>query len=107
MEFDDSFWVDFQRDEAHIRREREKARALRKSAWWQAQLQRGICHYCGKKFPAGELTMDHVIPVARGGHSTRGNVVPCCRACNQSKRCVIPAEAALDLLDQKNGKDEA
>ena len=29
--------------------------------------------------------MDHVVPLARGGRSTRGNVVPCCRECNQAK----------------------
>ena len=43
--------------------------------------------------------MDHVIPVARGGRSTRGNVVPACTACNRSKRHLTPAEQVLNALD--------
>ena len=92
-------WADVRRDDAHVRREREKARALRATAWWRAQLARGICHYCGRTFPPSELTMDHVVPVVRGGRSERGNVVPCCRACNASKGCLTPAERILDELD--------
>ena len=42
--------------------------------------------------------MDHVIPVARGGRSVRGNVVPACRACNRTKRHLTPAERVLAEL---------
>lgn len=94
----DAGWVDFQKDDAHCRRERAKARELRSSAWWKAQIARGICHYCGKKFPPGELTMDHIVPVARGGRSVRGNVVPCCKECNNRKSVQTPAERILDEL---------
>ena len=92
-------FVFFEADPAHVRREREKARALRESAWWKAQLARGICHYCGRKFPASGLTMDHVVPVARGGTSSRGNVVPCCKDCNSAKGAKTAAERILDELD--------
>lgn len=85
-------------DDAHIRRERERARALRASPWWKAQLAKGECHYCHKHFPPDKLTMDHIIPVARGGTSTKGNVVPACFACNQSKAASTPAEQILDQL---------
>ena len=91
-------WAEVRKDEAHVRREREKARALRASAWWKAQIARGVCPYCGKRVPPAELTMDHVVPVARGGRSERGNVVPCCRACNAGKSCLTPAEQILDRL---------
>ena len=79
-------WIEIKRDEKHIAREKKKARDLRKSQWWQQQLQKGICHYCGKKFPAKELTMDHIVPIARGGKSTKSNVAPCCKACNTDKK---------------------
>ncbi len=46
--------------------------------------------------------MDHVVPVARGGCSKRGNIVPACKSCNQSKRCLTPAEQILDELE-RNG----
>lgn len=85
-------------NDAHIRRERERARALRKSPWWQAQLAQGRCHYCNGHFKADELTMDHIIPVVRGGTSDKGNVVPACFACNQSKASQTLAEQILDTL---------
>ncbi len=92
-------WVEMTASPEHVARERARARELRASQWWKNQLAAGVCHYCGRKFPPGELTMDHVIPVARGGKSDKGNVVPCCRACNQSKRYLTPAEQILATLD--------
>ncbi|MDZ7582915.1 MAG: HNH endonuclease [Deltaproteobacteria bacterium] len=58
-------------DEAVIRAERAKARELRKSRWWQQKTASGLCHYCGRKYAYKELTMDHLVPLARGGRSTR------------------------------------
>jgi 5-methylcytosine-specific restriction endonuclease McrA len=78
--------------EQEIRRERDKGRDLRRSRWWQNRLARGICHYCSGTFPPGELTMDHLVPVARGGKSTPGNVVPACRECNSRKKYLLPME---------------
>ena len=104
----DDTWIDIQADPVHIARERKKARALRKSCWWQQMLNRGICHYCGKKFSPDELTMDHVVPVARGGKSTQGNIVPCCKECNNRKKYLTPAEILLrDLeMESQEGTDE-
>jgi 5-methylcytosine-specific restriction endonuclease McrA len=82
-------------DPARIRREREKAAKLRKSQWWHRLVNRGICHYCEQRFPATALTMDHVVPLARGGTSTPGNIVPACRECNQDKKLDIPVERIL------------
>ncbi len=83
-------------DEAFIRAERNKARALRKTRWWQQKKASGVCHYCGKNVGINKLTMDHVIPLARGGRSTKGNLVPCCKACNNTKKDRLPS--ALDNL---------
>jgi 5-methylcytosine-specific restriction endonuclease McrA len=91
-------WLDLAPDPVHVKREREKARILRKSDWWRAQIQKGVCHYCGKIVGAGELTLDHVIPVARGGKSTRSNCVPCCKECNNQKKAYTPAEQILANL---------
>lgn len=85
-------------DEQHIRRERAKARALRASPWWKAQLAQGRCYHCGQAFPPEALTMDHLIPVARGGTSSKGNVVPACFSCNQAKAAQTPAEQILESL---------
>jgi len=72
--------------EAEIRRERGKAKDLRSSQWWKRKCAKGICHYCGGKFPAGKLTMDHIVPIGRGGKSAKGNVVPACKDCNTKKK---------------------
>ena len=91
-------WLDLNPDSAQVKREREKARELRKTDWWRAQIAKGVCHYCGKQVGAKNLTLDHVIPVARGGKSTRGNCVPCCVDCNAKKKAYTPAEQILNKL---------
>lgn len=73
-------------DDEEIRRERQKARDLRRTPWWKRRIGEGRCHYCGGRFPPAELTMDHVVPLIRGGRSTKGNVVPCCKECNNRKK---------------------
>ncbi|OLC18376.1 MAG: HNH endonuclease [Deltaproteobacteria bacterium 13_1_40CM_68_24] len=88
-------WFELGADDVHVAREREKARALRKTAWWQRRVQRGICGYCGKMVPPRSLTMDHLVPVARGGRSARGNVVAACKECNNRKKLMTPAEQLL------------
>ncbi|WP_431189989.1 HNH endonuclease [Desulfurivibrio dismutans] len=73
-------------DGAVVRREKARARELRKSRWWQQKLAHGVCHYCGGRFAPEELTMDHVVPLARGGLSRKNNLVPCCKTCNTDKK---------------------
>jgi len=84
-----------------VARERARAKELRKTQWWRQQLEKGICHYCGKKFPPEKLTMDHVVPISRGGKSTKGNVVPACKECNNRKTYLTPAEQILQELENK------
>ncbi len=75
-----------------IRRERGKARALRKTRWWQQRIAKGLCHYCRRRFAPAELSMDHIVPIVRGGKSTRGNLVPVCKECNNKKKYLLPME---------------
>ncbi len=92
------FFLDI--DEQQMRREREKARELRKQGWWKSRVANGICHYCQRTFPPKELTLDHIVPVTRGGRSTKGNCVPACKECNNQKKDLLPLEwqAYLDRL---------
>lgn len=78
--------------EEQIRRERQKARELRQQNWWKNRVAQGNCHYCGGHFPSKELTLDHIVPLARGGRSTRGNCVPACKECNNRKKHLLPME---------------
>jgi len=78
--------------EQDIKKEKEKARLLRKKRWWKELIAKGECYYCKKKIPPNELTMDHIVPLIRGGKSTKGNIVPCCKECNNKKRYMLPIE---------------
>lgn len=61
---------------------------------------RYTCQYCERTGPAGELTMDHVIPRSRGGASTWENLVACCIECNNRKGNRTPDEAGMKLARQ-------
>ena len=82
--------------EEQIRRERQKARELRTSPWWKRKRAAGICHHCGEKFPPQQLTMDHLVPIVRGGRSTKGNLVPSCKQCNSERKYRLPFEKMRD-----------
>ena len=79
-------------DPDELRRERTKARALRQSPWWKRKISTGVCHYCRRQVGAPALTMDHIVPIGRGGRSIRGNVVPACKDCNTRKQSLVPVE---------------
>jgi len=77
---------------ANAARSRHKRRMLLASElstltaaeWAQIQTdQGGRCLYCGQIV---KLTMDHVIPLSRGGEHTKENVVGACRSCNSAKK---------------------
>ncbi len=75
-----------------IAREKAKARELRRKQWWKSLADKGVCYYCGGKFPPEEITMDHIVPLIRGGKSTKGNIVPACKKCNSEKKYMLPLE---------------
>lgn len=44
------------------------------------------CYYCGKPFTNhNQMTLDHIIPLSRGGGHVIGNIAVCCRHCDQLK----------------------
>lgn len=77
-----------------------KASSARNGAKWRANLSKAFttltgeewtaikkqfkqrCVYCGEIKP---LTMDHIIPLCKGGTHTKNNIVPACRPCNSAK----------------------
>lgn len=58
---------------------------------------RHSCQYCGSH---KHLTLDHVIPVSRGGLHTWDNVVTACAPCNQRKSNRTPLEAGMPLRNK-------
>ena len=43
------------------------------------------CQYCTTQFPQSLLTMDHVLPLSKGGKTNWENIVTACRPCNGKK----------------------
>ncbi len=102
-------WIEINKDAAHVAKEKAKAQKLKKSHWWKNKIALGICHYCQGQFDPTELTMDHIVPLSRGGKSTKGNIVPCCKKCNSDKKYLTPVEIKLRELAQarKDEKEES
>lgn len=69
-----------------------RARILRREA--------GRCFYCLRRLQRGEWTLDHVVPLARGGADHASNLVACCAACNWTKG-LLAAEDFLRRLVQR------
>lgn len=82
----------------------------RRGARWsrQAVLQRDrhTCVYCGAHPGATrrgrilnhrDFSVDHIMPISRGGKNTWGNTVCACRVCNQRKGNRTPHEAGMKL----------
>lgn len=91
-----------QATDQEIKAEKEKARLLRKTNWWRRKISEGVCYYCGRKFPPSQLTMDHIVPLIRGGKSTKSNIVPACKECNNKKKYLLPFEWAEYIERIKN-----
>ncbi len=91
-------------DPAILQREKDRARKLRESSWWKRKKAGGRCAYCGGQFKPSELTMDHLIPLVRGGRSVKENLVPACKECNNKKKYLLPIEWTeyLDSLKDRS-----
>ncbi|CAA7616053.1 conserved hypothetical protein [Magnetospirillum sp. UT-4] len=75
---------------------------------WQEQ--GGRCFQCDRPMPspagqrlrhrkrADAATIDHVMPLSKGGGDDHGNCVATCRACNAAKADRLPTAAELDRL---------
>lgn len=55
------------------------------------------CQYCGTVPMRDELTIDHVIPLSRGGKTTWDNVTVACIRCNTRKGNRTPEESGMLL----------
>lgn len=93
-----SDWYIVDIDKVKIKKQRDKQRLLKKTSWWSNIVATGICYYCKNKFAPKDLTMDHIVPIARGGKSTKSNIVPSCKKCNTEKKLKTPVEDILDKI---------
>lgn len=56
------------------------------------------CQYCGES--PGALTLDHIVPLSRGGSTSWANTVAACAKCNARKGNRTPEEAGMQLRRQ-------
>jgi 5-methylcytosine-specific restriction endonuclease McrA len=49
------------------------------------QRDNSLCHLCGKWVDVGEMSLDHVVPLAKGGQHTLNNVKLAHKVCNSRK----------------------
>jgi len=83
----------------NVRRRREASSMKRLRIYMRDKFR---CQYCGEKKPAGELTLDHILPRSRGGDNSPVNVVTACVSCNNRKGDRTPAEARMPLLTSQS-----
>jgi 5-methylcytosine-specific restriction enzyme A len=89
----------YEMDESVIKREKAKARDLRQSRWWQNRIQsNAVCYYCQKKLRKDEVTMDHLLPLVRGGLTSKSNVVMACKPCNNAKKDQLSWDFKVESL---------
>lgn len=92
----DSWWLEYQTRpdlRLYVRQKSKRRKALlREQTAHQIKPKQlrarfaqfgNCCAYCGA---AGDMQIEHVIPISKGGTHAMGNIVPACQDCNFSKR---------------------
>ena len=59
----------------------------------------GRCVLCGRRIIYDDMTLDHVTPLAMGGHDSVENLACTCRACNLFKGSVLPSDFMERITD--------
>lgn len=52
----------------------------------------GRCALCGRKITLSEMTLDHIVPLDRGGEDSVRNLQSTCRVCNHFKANIRPED---------------
>ncbi len=69
-----------------IKTEKAKAKELKKTKWWENKIKKGQCYHCENFYQKDDLSMDHLVPLSKGGKSHKKNLVVACKKCNFEKK---------------------
>lgn len=83
--------TELQQEEKRRKRRKKKVGAYKHGVYRETVYSRDgyKCVYCGS---LNNLSLDHLMPVSRGGEDIPSNLVTCCRGCNSSKNAKTPEE---------------
>lgn len=54
-----------------------------------------VCAYCKRHFKKKDLTLDHIVPLSRGGVKSWENLITACKKCNNTKGNQIPIDSSV------------
>lgn len=106
----------FRQSEIVRKHKRKAAGTLTQKEWAEIlQVFNNSCAYCGA---INNLTLDHIVPISKGGISRRNNVVVACLSCNSSKQAkditewytkqqFFSKERLAKILEWKEGESRA
>ena len=75
------------------------SKEVRARKWMLRMLVRsqgGCCWYCKKPVPREHITVDHVVPLSRGGLDTVENMRLACSQCNQDKGAGVSLDVFVE-----------
>lgn len=85
---------------------RKSNKIIRAFCWEHGHRTCGICHQ--KILYLGDYTIDHIIPLSRGGSNALFNLQPAHMKCNEEKRHIVNSpidkKTSLEFLEQKSAK---
>jgi 5-methylcytosine-specific restriction endonuclease McrA len=73
-------------------------------AWLEEQPP--VCTYCGGGLTQKTFSVDHALPLSRGGTNELSNLRVCCRKCNESKGAMSEPEF-IELLHLAGGWEDS
>jgi 5-methylcytosine-specific restriction endonuclease McrA len=65
--------------------------------WAEIKRTSPLCPMCGKFVECENLSLDHIIPLSRGGENTKENVQALCLRCNILKSDKLPLGVGLNV----------